>query len=79
MMNSETEDLIRLLCKGPSAKATWKKLWRMLRVHRRETLRATHDLILYGAGCVMIPDGGGDPCRVHPRDVKIELPDNDET
>lgn len=71
-MTTDINTLIRFLCRGPNARTRWKFIYRKLRVYRREALKANMDMTLYGTGAVFIPGNGGDPYRVHPKDIILE-------
>ena len=47
-----------------NARQWWKMYYRLLRVTKRETHKATMDLILYGTGAVFVPKNGDDPYHV---------------
>jgi len=44
-----------------TAKQTWKRIWRSIRVARRESNKALHDTLLYGIGAVRYNGQGADP------------------
>lgn len=54
----------------------WRKVYRMLRVARRESLKAAMDAMIYGTGVVMMPKDGGDPRCIRPSDIYL-TPDID--
>lgn len=50
-------------------KREWKAYYRMLRVSRREALKASIDMMLYGNGFVFVPDDGSDARHIPVMDV----------
>lgn len=50
----------------------WKWFYRLNRVHLRELEKAEIDKMLFGTGFMHYPNGG-DPKRLDPRDVYIDL------
>lgn len=50
-------------------KQEWKTVHRLMRVIKRETLKAAMDAMLYGTGIILIPEDGSDPKRIHPKDT----------
>lgn len=47
-----------------TTKETWKAFYRKLRIARRESLKATIDVVCYGTGVVFIPNNGDDPQHI---------------
>jgi len=54
-----------------NAKQRWKKLYRAIRVSRRENLKAIEDMMLFGTGCVFVPNDGSDPRRIDIKDMLL--------
>lgn len=54
-----------------TAKERWKKFYRLLRIARRESKKATEDMILYGSGFVRMKENGESE-RVEPWKVILE-------
>jgi len=52
-------------------KREWKAYYRMLRVSRREALKASIDMMLYGNGFVFVPDDGSDARHIPVNDVVL--------
>lgn len=55
-----------------TAKEWWKKHYRLLRIARRETLKAAVDTMLYGNGFITINDKG-EAERLPPESIKIAI------
>jgi len=49
----------------------WKIFYRYLRVSKRESLKASVDMMLFGTGAVMVPNDGSDPYRIRPEDFRL--------
>ena len=47
-----------------TAREYWRVVYRMIRIARRETLKAAMDTMIYGTGAVYIPANGDDPRHV---------------
>lgn len=47
----------------------WKSKYRLMRVVRRETLKAVNDMLLFGTGFVQYPADGTDPRCLAPEAV----------
>jgi hypothetical protein len=69
---SALNSIVRLLCRGPNARGIWKTFYRKIRVCKRESLKAGNDMMVYGTGCVYVPNNGDDPRRIHPHDIILE-------
>lgn len=54
----------------------WKKYYRALRVCRREAMKATQDMMLYGTGVVKV-SADGEAERIHPKDVNLIFSGNE--
>jgi hypothetical protein len=52
-----------------TARERWKRGYRAYRIERRECAKAQRDMLLFGAGYVILNDGT--PERVHPEDVVL--------
>ena len=55
-----------------TAREAWKIYYRMIRVARREALKATMDMVFYGTGAVMIPGNSDDPKHIPFADLRLE-------
>ncbi len=52
-------------------KLKWKKIHRILRVEKRESLKASVDMMIFGTGAVMVPDDGAVPYSIRPEVFRL--------
>lgn len=45
-------------------RARWRRIWRTIRVARRENGKAMRDVLIYGTGAVLVPKDGSDPRHI---------------
>lgn len=56
-----------------NAREWWKKHYRLMRIARRESMKAFHDCMLFGTGFVSV-DRNGEAKHMNPWDVQIQIP-----
>lgn len=55
------------------ARRWWKRVWRRIRVCRREGNKAIVDTMIYGTGAVFVPKDGSDPHHIPVDELKEEI------
>lgn len=56
------------------SRATWKVIWRQLRIVKRETALANRDMLCFGTGYLQTGPGVPDFIRrVHPSNMEIRM------